>query len=511
MKPLLTAALLASCTALPAQAETLREALAAAYATNPDITGARAGQRLSDEELIRAKQAIRPALNATAIGDQETSSPGRFDDQSRLVNTSIELTQPVWRGGQIRNNIKASDRRVLAGREQLRATENQLMLDAVTAYMNVLADQSEVELTENNVRVLERQLQASSDRFEVGDVTRTDVAQSEARLSLARSQFIAAQSNLEASRNDYLRVIGHEPRDLQPPPPLPPLPGTPGQAVDLALAESPFVIAARLAEEAARYDVSSARAARLPSIDASVGIGYTNFRGLNNAIGGVRFQNIDFTQNIGLRATMPLFQRGQLGSQIRSSKARADQLREEALGAERAAIDNVRTAYENYLASRATIEAASVAVDANELALEGTRAEQTVGTRNILDVLNAEQELLDSQVQLVRAERNSYVAAYSLLASIGRAEADDLALPVELYNAPGYLDEADDRWFDWAAEFDARPLTTEVVSDVPEPRIQAPLADPTPTPPTADDVRADRLLAVEAADSEGPVDDSDDE
>ncbi|MBV7257201.1 TolC family outer membrane protein [Pacificimonas sp. WHA3] len=457
-------ALLLTCAmALPVQAETLREAIASAYATNPDITAARAGQRLTDEELVRAKAGIRPTISSTSVLDQETTSPGRFDDQSRLFNSQIQLSQPVWRGGQTINNIRAADKSVLAGRERLRATENQLILDTVTVYLDVLSNQSEVELTQGNVSVLEQQLQASTDRFEVGDVTRTDVAQSDARLALARSQLISAQANLEASRHAYRRIVGNEPVNLQPPPPLPVLPGTPEQAVDLALAESPFVNSAKLAEQSARYSVSSARGARLPSLDATFSVGYTNFRGLNNQIGGIRFSNVEFTQNIGARLTIPIYQGGQQGSAIRSAKARADQLREDATAAERQAIANVRTAFENLLSARATIQAASVAVEANELALEGTRAEQTVGTRNILDVLNAEQELLNAQVQLVRAERNAYVAGYSLLAATGRAEVKNLDVPVALYNAEQYLDRADDRWFDWAAEFDAQPLSTAVL------------------------------------------------
>ena len=481
------ALLLLPAAAAPAHAETLPEAMAAAYATNPDITAARAGQRLNDEDLVQAEAAIRPTVGATGFLDQETSDPGRFDDQQRTVGGSVQLRQPVWTGGRVRAAIRAADRGVLSGRALLRGTENQLMLDTVIVYMDVLADQSEVELTSSNVRVLERQLQASSDRFEVGDVTRTDVAQSEARLALARSQSIAAEANLEASRNGYVRVVGHEPRNLQPPPPLPPLPRSPAAAVEQALAENPFVEAARLAQEAQQFRVRQARAQRMPEVGASFGIGYNNLQGLNRQF-NVPLSVIDFTQNIGATLTIPLYSRGQLGSQIRSAKARSDQLREDALGTERQVIDQVRSAYENLLAARATIDAATVAVEANELALEGTRAELTVGTRNILDVLNAEQELLNAQVQLVRAERNSYVAGFALLAALGRAEADDLAVPVQLYDPERYLDRADDHWFDWDAEFDAQPLRTDVEVPVPSPVVQPPLADPTPDPPSAVEV-----------------------
>ena len=456
--------------------------MAAAYATNPDITSARAGQRLNDEELVRAKEAVLPSLGITSYVDQETTGPGRFDDQQRTFIVGVELRQPVYTFGRARSASRAADRGVLSGRQLLRGTENQLMLDVVTAYMDVLGDQSEVELTSNNVTVLERQLQASSDRFEVGDVTRTDVAQSEARLALARSQAIAAQANLEASRYSYERIVGHPPVDLQPPPPLPQLPDSADAAVDIALDLNPFIQSARLAEQAQRFRVENTRRQLLPTVDAILTTGYNDVQGLDTQF-NIPFSFTDYTQNIRLQATIPIFQKGQLGSQIRSAVARADQLREDAIGTERDTISQVRTAWENLQAARATIEAANVAVDANSLALEGTRAELTVGTRNILDVLNAEQEFLNAQVQIVRAERNSYVAGFALLAAMGRAEADLLDVPVTLYDVNMYLDRADDHWFDWTAEFEPQSLRTRPLVDVPPPTVDYAIPDPTPQDP----------------------------
>ncbi|MEM8825530.1 MAG: TolC family protein, partial [Pseudomonadota bacterium] len=258
MRSFLVLALLVAASA-PAHAETLQEAIAAAYATNPDLASSRAGQRLSAEDAVLARNQLFPTIGANAVFDQQTFNPGNFGDQSRFVGSTVRLTQPVYRGGQTISNIKATKKRLLSGREQLRATENQLVFDTVQAYMNVLANQSEVELNASNVRVLERQLQASSDRFEVGDVTRTDVAQSEARLALARSQLIAAEAALDAASYTFERIVGHVPQNLQPPPPTPPLPGTAQQAIDLALSESPSVISARLGEQASRFEVNAAR------------------------------------------------------------------------------------------------------------------------------------------------------------------------------------------------------------------------------------------------------------
>jgi outer membrane protein len=448
----------------PAAAETLKEAMAAAYANNPSLAAARAGQQATSEQYVQQLNRIKPTLGAQAQLDQETTSPGKFDDFSRLVTVGVRLTQPVYRGGQIQAGIAGSKHRVDAGREQLRATENQTIFDTVTAYMDVLRLQSEVELTANQVKVLERQLQASKDRFEVGDLTRTDVAQSEARLALARSQNIAAEGSLANARAAYERVVGHPAQNLEPPPPLPLLPANRDEAIEQALSGSPFLIAAKKQQDAARHDVRAAKGGRLPSVDATFQVGYTNFRGLVGAGGGVRTGGIDYTQNIGATITVPLFQGGQQGSRIREAQALESQAEFSALNTERTTVENARTAWENLMSARATIESAKVAVDANALALEGTRAENEVGSRTILDVLDAEQELLNARVTLVRAERDAYVAAYGLLATVGRAEADDLGLPVELYRPDDYTRSARRHWFDWAPGFDAQTLTPPVTT-----------------------------------------------
>lgn len=444
--------------AAPAAAETLKDALEAAYANNPTLAAARAGQQATSEQVVQQLGRIRPTVGLQSTFDQENSSPGKFDDFSRLVTVGARLTQPVYRGGQVQAGISAAKYRDVAGREQLRATESQTMLDTVVAYMDVLRLQSEVDLTANQVRVLERQLQASQDRFEVGDLTRTDVAQSEARLALARSQNIAAEGNLANARSIYERVVGRAPGDLEPPPPLPELPSTQQQAIDLALVDNPSLLAAKKFEDAAKKDVSAAKGARLPSVDATFSVGYTNFRGLVGAGGGLRTGGIDYSQNIGATITLPLYQGGIQGSRIREAQARYSQAEQNALGAERATVENARTAWENLLSARATIESAKVAVRANELALEGTSAENEVGSRTILDVLDAQQELLNSRVTLVRAERDAYVAAYALLATVGKAEAEDLGLDVELYRPEEYTSRAKRHFIDWAPGFDGREV-----------------------------------------------------
>lgn len=442
-----------------ASAETLQEALAAAYESNPELAAQRAALRALDERVSQAAANFRPFADSNVSATQEFDGVGDFGDAGRLVTGSVDLRQPLYRGGRNRSQLSAADQRVLAGREQLREFENRVLLDVVTAYRDVLRDQAEVELTSNNVRVLERQLQASRDRFEVGDLTRTDVAQSEARLATAQSQRIAALGRLTASREFYRRVVGRAPGTLAPTPPLPTLPGTPEQAVDLAVAENPALIAARFREEAARYDVRTAKGAILPSADVTAGIGVQDFSGGDRIgiIGSPAGSGREWSQTVGVSATIPLYQSGAAASRIRE----AQQLRSQALldiaSTEREVTENARNAFEQVETARATIQAADVAVRANTLALEGVRAESLVGSRTVLDVLDAEQELLAAQVELVRAQRNEYVAGFALLAALGRVEAENLGLSVTPYDPTDYYRRVRNKWTGWEKSTPPQP------------------------------------------------------
>ncbi|MFC3714039.1 TolC family outer membrane protein [Sphingoaurantiacus capsulatus] len=439
------AALLATTPLGAASADTLQEALASAYLTNPELTAQRAAQRVVDESVSLANSNFRPTLGTLATLNQDFSEPGQFDDDGRQFNAGVSFTQDVYTGGSNIATLRAADQRVLSGRQNLRGTENRILLNAVTAYNDVLRDQSLVDLNTNQVSVLEQQLRASRDRFEVGDVTRTDVAQSDARLANARSQRIAAIGRLTASREAYRRTVGRAPVELAPPPPLPPLPGTVEQAIDIAQAESPALISARYAEAAARYDVRLAEAGRLPTLGVQTDIGYQNAQlGSSNANQG--FSINDFGQSVGAQLRVPFYSGGAVSSRIREAKARRSQAVENIVVSERQVTENVRNAWEQIQTARATIEAAQVAVSSNELAVEGTQQENLVGSRNILDVLNAQQELLLAQSNLVTARRDEYVAGYALLAALGRVEARALALPVETYDPKVYYDSVRGKW-----------------------------------------------------------------
>lgn len=414
----------------PARADTLRDALIAAYTNNPTLTGARAEQRATDEGVPIALADGRPNSTSTATYQENfLINANAFTAPIRQVTANVNLNVPIYRGGQVRNAIKAAKERVSAGQATLRGTESSIFSQTVAAYMDVIRDQALVELNRNNVDVLETNLQATSDRFEIGDLTRTDVAQSEARLAVARSDLETAISNLIRSKEVYIQIVGKPPEDLAPPPPLPGLPEDPSMAVAVALDNNPDIEAAKERVKAAEYDVKAARGARKPSIDAFAQGAYANFLGtLGGNIPGVNFIQEQSNAQAGVTLNVPLYQGGRPGAQIRQAQARTSVAMEQEIAVERDIIAQTRAAYASWQASLEVIQSAQEAVDANALSLEGVRAENSVGNRTILDILNAEQELVNAQAQLVVARRNAYVAGFTLLAAMGRAEARDLGL-----------------------------------------------------------------------------------
>lgn len=446
-----------------AGADTLQEALVQTYNTNPTITGQRAQLRSLDEGVAVARALGRPRVSATAGVNQDLTRTG--GGNGRNLNAGVDISYPLFNGGSVRNSIRAADERVLAGRANLRATEGDIFTEAVGAYMDVIRDSSIVALNRNQVRVLETNLQASRDRFEVGDITRTDVAQSEARLALARSNLDLAEGRLTGSEENYRRVIGDLPDNLQPPPPLPTLPGTPEQAVEIALANNADLVSIAAQIRAAGLDVSVARADRLPTVDA-IGSGRaTNFLGTADEQFGPNARNTQTQTGVGVQARIPIYQGGLVGARVRQAQAFQSQLLEQGVALERLIVSQTRAAFANYQAAQEAIESNQTAVAANTLALEGVRAEQTVGTRNVLDVLNAEQELLNSQVLLVTARRDAYVAGFALLNAMGMAEVEDLNLDGGvLYDPAANYDRVARRASDWSDDPRPQPVATRTVS-----------------------------------------------
>ena len=457
------AALLASSALLagPAHADTLKDALLSAYTENPTLEAARAQLRATDENVVIQNANGLPTVSGsgtyTEFVKQSSSS---FISPDRSLSASLDLSVPLYQGGAVRNGVLAAETRVDAGRADLRGTESAIFSQVVAAYMDVIRNEAIVGLSANNVQVLEVNYQATSDRFEIGDLTRTDVAQSEARLSVARSSLQSARANLIAARERYVELVGNAPGELAPPPPLPDLPGDVDTAVQIALEDNPDLIAAMERAQASRYDIDVAGAGRLPTVEAFSTGGYQNYLGTLGSVGNATTANqTSTTAQAGVRLRLALFGGGRVAARERQAQATSQAALEQVVATERAIISQVRAAYSSWRAASAIVLSSQTAVDAASLSLEGVRAENTVGNRTILDILNAQQELLNAQVDLVTARRNAYVAGFSLLAAMGRAEARDLGLESygPLYDPAANLDRVNGIIWDWHREED--PVT----------------------------------------------------
>ena len=476
LRKFISASLLAALMAGTASADTLREALVSAYHTNPTLTAQRQTLEATDATVAIAKAAGRPQVSAQVGINRTITESGLLINGGKgpTLTASVDLSYPLFSGGAVKNSVRAAQTRVEAGRATVQAVEGDVFTQAVTAYMDVIRDRAIVELNQNNVKVLETNLQATQDRFQIGDLTRTDVAQSEARLQLGRSQLATAEGRLTGSEATYRQVIGHAPGVLAPPPPLPPLPTTADEAVRIALANNPDLVATARQAIAAGYDVNVARASRLPTLAATAGDTYANNLAGNNSpfIG-----NTGNATTVGLSARVPIFQGGLPAARIRQAQAQQGQALEQVVGTERAVVQAARAAFASYDAAQRAIQAESVAVQADQLALEGNRAEQSVGTRTIIEVLNAEQELLNSQVALVTAKRDSYVAGFQLLNAMGQAQAQDLGLDGgPLYDPLGNYRHVANTWNDWASDPRHPTVATRTVS--PEEMPATPIVTP---------------------------------
>ena len=472
--------------AAPLSAETLREALVKAYNTNPTLAAQRASQRGVDENvpIIRSQGLPGVQLQSTYT-ENVVKAANSFVSPDRQAGASVTLAVPIYSGGAVRNGIRAAQTRVESGQLSLRGTEASLFTTVVGAYMDVIRDEAIVGLNTQNVRVLEVNLQASRDRFQVGDLTRTDVAQSEARLAVARSQLQSSQAQLITSRESYIRFVGTEPGRLDTPPDLPNLPAEPDVAVDVALKNNPTLLAAAKARDAAGYDIGVARANRLPTVAVNVGGNYYNYLGSLGSGTGVAVRQSGKATTVGLGLTMPLYQGGRPAAQIRQAQDARVRAIEQVTETERGVIAQARSAYAVWKSSLETIASSEVAVNANKLSLEGVRAENSVGNRTILDILNAEQELLNSQVTLVTAQRDAYVAGFALLAAMGEAEARNLGLDGgPLYDPVAHYTSVRHRIWDWSSDPDpavtgtrtnaTRPQTAKMTQPL-DPILEAPV------------------------------------
>jgi TolC family type I secretion outer membrane protein len=424
-------------------AASLREAMVTTYLTSPRLEAGRSELRQADELVPQALAGYRPNLfidsGVEGVRGQAKIPGANVGDQNRSTKSvGLTVQQNLYAGGGTQAAVSRAEHLVQAQRARLYALEQQVLLDTVDAYTAVYRDQSVLQLALNNEERLGRQLEATQDRFEVGEVARTDVAQAEARLSRARADIEGAKADLAASRAFYERVVGEEPRGLEEPDVLQELPESLTAASALA-DRNPDIIAATYDLYAARDDVDVNFSDLLPSLDLQGGLDYADqptvqARWARNA-------------SLGVQLTIPLYQGGAAFSRVRESRQRVRQRRDELEFSHRSVQELVTSAWERLLAATAAIDAFEAEVRANEVALEGVQQEALVGARTVLDVLDAEQELFTSQVNLVRARREEIVAAYQLKLAVGQLTVEGLGLPVDPFDPGAYYQAVRTRLF----------------------------------------------------------------
>jgi len=439
VKGLLCGAAMIAATGLPsasAWADTLFGAMEKAYATNPSLNAARAGQRAVDEQVPQALSGWRPTV--TVQGEVKSESlvanqpsldnpDGDYrQDRNESGNMAIVLNQPLFRGFRTVESTKSAEAQVDASRQNLLETEQQVLFNVVQAYMNVYAGRQLVVLRKQDVKALEAQVRASNERFQVGEITRTDVAQAEARLAESRNALIETQTRLAQDVAFYIQVVGNEPGKLSYPK-LAKLPPSLNAALDIAGQINPRLLAQAFVELATTSAVGVARAGLLPSAqlqakaltaDTDIGDDNTGFR----------------SASVAAQVSIPLYEAGLVYSQVREAKQRASQSRIELIEVARDVRRAVAESWNTYIGAGQIIVNTKTQVQAAQLALNGVQQEYQAGTRTTLDVLDAQRELVQSQVLQVNAEKVRVVAGYQLLAAIGHLTAQEVGLDVPIYD-----------------------------------------------------------------------------
>jgi TolC family type I secretion outer membrane protein len=430
----------------------MTNALAEAYNTNPQLLAQRALLRATDEQVPQALSFWRPQVtfngqvggsrSVVTSGSTGLPSVGGRSVYSTFYQNSLALqvTQPVYRGGRTVAQTRQAINTVESTRAQTLAVETAVFQAVAMAYLDVVRDQELVEVDRNNVEVLRKQLEATQDRFRVGEVTRTDVAQAESALAQAQGTLVTQQGTLEISRAEYVRAVGHPPGTLVLPRDRPALPATREEALSLAAHNNFSVISAVFAELAARDNIDVVRGQLLPQISL-VGT-------LTRALGTSVIQNSSLQESAAIIAqmTMPLYEGGAIYSQTRQAEQTVGQRRSQVDDTRRAAVQTATQFWATLQAGRASVASFSAAVRAAQIALAGVQQQALVGTSTTLDVLIQNQQLLTTQSQLVTAQHDAALAEFNLAAAVGRLIAPELNLPVRLYDMERHYKEVKDKW-----------------------------------------------------------------
>lgn len=423
---------------------TLQESLAAAYSNNPTLLAERAHLRSIDENVPTALAGWRPTVvlqNQAGYGwGRGQQFTGSFKANRPLGGANGTLTQPLYMGGRTRAMTSQAENAVMAERARLIQSEQQVFSDGITAYVTVIQDKQVLALDINNEQVLTQQLQATNDRFRVGEITRTDVAQAEAALAQARAQRQAAEGTLQTARATFRQQFGTEPADdLIEPQPLQLPVKTEQQALQLASANNPNVVAALFDNASSKDAIDVAFSKLMPNLSLQVTQGYD--------VNVTLPHSTNYEGQATVNLAVPIYQGGSEYAAVRQARQIEQQARKTVDIQRRAAVQLATQSWETLMATRAAIESDRAAVRANEIALEGVEREAIVGSRTTLDVLNAEQALLNARVALVQALAQLVTATYGVASAVGRLTARDLGLPVAIYSETAYYRAVRDKWF----------------------------------------------------------------
>jgi outer membrane protein len=426
------------CAASPVQAESLAEAMRAAYRKNPTLGADRARQRGTDELVPAAKSGWRPTITAQAIAQQQWTDTNVTDSgDNASLNLNIQLSQPIFRGFKTVEGIKSAKATVEAGRQQLLATEQAVLFDVVNAYLAVVRDRQILSIRQQNVKNLQKQAKAAAARFAVGEVTRTDVAQSNAFVSASQGDVAASKSNLEASIAAYIAAVGHKPGKLKYAR-LGKIPGSLQAALAVAQELNPRILAASWVHDASLHDVKVAKGDLLPEVTLQASAQH-----ILHPQDGVKWSESATIQGI---LTVPIYQSGREYAAIRQAKQTANQRQIQIIEATRAVRSQVTTAWYALVSARQSIVSAKAQVAAAALALDGINQEYQVGSRTTIDVLNAEQQVLSARIGLVNAEYSQMIFNYQLLQAMGKLTARHLELGVATYDPKANYNAVKDKW-----------------------------------------------------------------
>ena len=484
---------------LASRAETLGDAIALAYESNPTLQAQRASLRALDESYVQAEAGYRPSATVQGTVTTDTNDftgdqrplPGQsqpvINGQSQTSGLAIGLTQPIYTGGRVATAITAAQAAILAGRETLRGTEESTLKDTINAYVDVRRDQQFVTILEADDKLLRLQLVEARSRLEVGDITRTDVAETEARVAAQEAQLEAARAQLANSRAVYASVVGQSPGDLAAEPPIAShLPPTLEVAFDWAERNSPVIRQADFAEQSSAAKVAEAKAATRPTVSLQATAGYSGgtfsspgVAGITPGVSGLGTPFANYSHDVTASAvvTYPLFTGGLTSSQIRQA---AETNNADRIGVEvsrRQALLAVSQAWNGLLGARASLPADELQVKAANLAYEGSRQEARVGLRTTLDVLIAEENLTSAQLALVAARHDEYVAAAALLSATGTLFTRDFAPDAQIYDPKANLDHIKRAWpwTPWTpAVADLDKLGAPAIQPLPEPQRPSP-------------------------------------